>query len=53
MKVLHSIPARQGRRHERSLDCPCQPSQTVTAEPGAQPTVIITHHSIKTPRSTR
>ena len=53
MKVLHSIPDRQGPRHDRSLDCPCRPSQSVTAAPGAQPVVTITHHSIKTPRSTR
>lgn len=51
MKIHHSIPARESRRHERTLDCPCTPSQTVTKAPGAQPTVTITHHSI--PRSTR
>lgn len=51
MQVQHSIPARETRRHERSLDCPCGPSQTVTKAPGAQAAVVITHHSI--PRSPR
>ena len=53
MKVSHSIPTRETRRHERTLDCPCRPSQTVTATPGEQPAVVITHHSRKTTRSPR
>lgn len=53
MQVLHSIPTRETHRHERTLDCPCRPSQTVTAAPGTQPAVTITHHSIKTTRSPR
>lgn len=53
MKVLHSIPAGETRRHERTVDCRCGPSQSVTAAPGQQPAVTITHHSIKTTRSTR
>lgn len=53
MRVLHTIPTGQSRRHERSVDCPCQPSQTVSAAPGEQPAVTITHHPIKTTRSTR
>lgn len=46
MRVLHQIPTRQTHRHDRSLDCPCQPSQTVTAGPGEQPAVTITHHPL-------
>lgn len=53
MKVSHQIPATGARRHERTLDCPCRPSQTVTAAPGIQPAVVITHHPIKTTRSPR
>lgn len=53
MKVSHSIPAPQARRHQRTLDCPCGPHQTVTAAPGTQPAVTITHQQIKTTRSTR
>lgn len=51
MQIQHSVPARETRRHDRTLDCPCTPSQTVTKRPGEQPTVLITHHPI--PRSTR
>ena len=46
MQILHQVPARQTRRHERTLDCPCHPSQTVTKRPGEQPAVTITHHPI-------
>lgn len=53
MQVLHSIPQGQALRHERTLDCPCRPSQSVTAAPGSQPAVTITHHSITTTRSPR
>ena len=53
MRVLHVLPTRQARAHQRTLDCPCSPSQTVTKRPGEQPAVTITHHPIKTPRSTR
>lgn len=51
MHVLHQIPARQTRRHERTLDCPCHPSQTVSKRPGEQPAVTITHHPL--PKETR
>ncbi len=51
MHVLHQIPSRQTRRHDRDLDCPCHPSQTVTKRPGEQPAVTITHHDLtKEPR---
>lgn len=53
MKVTHSIPSTQARKHERTLDCPCGPHQSVTAAPGTQPAVTITHQLIKTPRRTR
>ena len=53
MQVRHTIPSRETRRHERSIDCPCRPSQTVTKQPGTQPAVTITHHPYKTTRSTR
>lgn len=53
MQIQHSIPTRETRRHERTLDCPCRPSQTVTKAPGSQPAVVITHRPIKTTRSTR
>lgn len=46
MHVSHSIPAREARRHERTLDCPCGPSQTVTAAPGVQPAVTVTHRPL-------
>lgn len=53
MKVQHVVPAQQARSHERTLDCPCRPSQSVTAAPGTQPAVTITHHPFKTTRSSR
>lgn len=46
MQVLHQVPAREARHHDRDLDCPCQPSQTVTKRPGEQPAVTVTHHPI-------
>lgn len=46
MKVSHSIPTREARRHERTLDCPCSPAQAVTAAPGEQPAVFITHRPL-------
>lgn len=52
MQVQHVVPAQQARSHERTLDCPCRPSQSVTKLPGEQPAVVITHHPFKTPRST-
>ena len=46
MRVSHSIPAREPRRHERTLDCPCGPHQSVTAAPGEQPSVLVTHRPL-------
>lgn len=46
MKVSHSIPAREARGHDRTVDCPCGPHQAVTAAPGAQPAVLVTHRPL-------
>lgn len=46
MKVSHTIPTRETRRHERTLDCSCGPSQSVTKTPGEQPAVFITHRPL-------
>lgn len=46
MKVSHSIPTREARRHERTLDCSCYPAQSVTKAPGEQPAVFITHRPL-------
>lgn len=51
MRVLHQVPVRESRRHERTLDCPCHPTQCVTAAPGEQPAVTITHYPIPKKRT--
>lgn len=51
MKVSHVVPAKESRRHERAIDCPCGPHQSVSKALGEQPDVVITHHPIKVTRS--
>ncbi|MGP4916209.1 hypothetical protein ACTXJ9_10960 [Brachybacterium tyrofermentans] len=48
MHVHHSVPESETEDHCQANLCPCGPTQHVTAAPGKQPVVILTHQLITT-----
>lgn len=53
MQVLHSILAGETRLHTTDEPCTCAPHQHVTAAPGEQPVVHLTHRPLATKKATR
>lgn len=48
MHVLHSVPETETEDHCQTGPCPCDPTQHVTAAPGKQPIVNLTHQPLTT-----
>lgn len=48
MKTRHQIPEAEVDAHCRDRHCPCDPIQHVSARPGEQPVVTITHQPFPT-----
>lgn len=48
MHVHHSVPEAEAEDHCQTGPCPCKPTHRVTAAPGKQPTVTLTHQPLTT-----
>lgn len=46
MRVTHSVQATEAEDHLLEHPCTCDPAQSITARPGKQPAITITHQPL-------